>query len=338
MSEPMIPKQTVEMPYERSLGPVVGKFFSGLRDRELWANKTQSGRVQLPPFEHDPLTGDEATDEWVRLPGTGSVTAWAWVDEPLRNHPLQTPFAWCLIRLDGADTDLLHAVAVSTKEQMATGMRVRVCWRAERVGQLSDIESFVPFSTDAGTTTDADEGTYGHDDVSMMHAIVSLDYERFPTLAEREYAQAIKNRVLTGHRCPECHRVYTPPRGYCPICVVATDKNDEIALADRGVVVTYTVLNPDELHDQDEVPRAHVSVRLDDTSITLMGDLLDVAADDVRIGMRLQAVWRELPDDEALTSPGDGWGITGIAGWRPSGEPDVSPEEIQSLLADAGES
>ena len=77
--------------------------------------------------------------------GTGTVATWAWIDEPLRNHLLQEPFAWCLIRLDGADTDLLHAVRVPSKDQMrhrACGSQVR--WRDERIGSIKDIECFEP--------------------------------------------------------------------------------------------------------------------------------------------------------------------------------------------------
>jgi uncharacterized OB-fold protein len=144
VSETSIPTTTVEMPYVRTLGPVMSRFFTGLRDGEIWANKTRSGTVQCPPFEYDPSSGAEASDDWVQLAGTGAVTTWAWIEEPLRNHLLQEPFAFCMIRLDGADTDLLHAVRVGSKDQMSTGMRVSVRWRDDRVGSINDIECFEP--------------------------------------------------------------------------------------------------------------------------------------------------------------------------------------------------
>src|SRR5882672_9762564 len=131
MSDSTIPTMTVEMPYARTLGPVLGRFLTGLRDGEIWANKTKSGKVQCPPFEYDPDTGEDAADDWVQLAGTGVVSTWAWVDEPLRNHLLQRPFAWALIRLDGADTDLLHAVDPGSKDAMSSGMRVKARWRDE---------------------------------------------------------------------------------------------------------------------------------------------------------------------------------------------------------------
>lgn len=144
MSEYSGPTTTVEMPYVRTLGPVMSRFFTGLRDGEIWANKTEGGTVMCPPFEYDPSSGHDAVDEWVQLDGSGTVTTWAWIDEPLRDHLLQEPFAWALIRLDGADTDLVHAVRVADKGQMRSGMRVAARWRDERVGHMRDIECFEP--------------------------------------------------------------------------------------------------------------------------------------------------------------------------------------------------
>ena len=57
----------------------------------------------MPPTEYDPTTGDD-TGELVEVGPAGVVETWAWVARPLRKHPLSVPFAWALIRLDGADT------------------------------------------------------------------------------------------------------------------------------------------------------------------------------------------------------------------------------------------
>ena len=64
----------------------------------------------------------------------GVVTHWAWVAEPLRKHPLDRPFAWALVQLDGADTSLLHALDVAVADDVRTGMRVQIRWSDERRG------------------------------------------------------------------------------------------------------------------------------------------------------------------------------------------------------------
>jgi uncharacterized OB-fold protein len=55
---------------------------------------------------------------------------------------LDKPFAWALIKLDGADTSMLHAVDAGSEKSMKTGMRVRARWRSERDGRIQDIECF----------------------------------------------------------------------------------------------------------------------------------------------------------------------------------------------------
>jgi len=72
------------------------------------------------------------------------VDTWAWIGEPRRNNPLEHAFAWALIRLDGADTSLLHVVDAGDESRMRTGMRVRARWRDEPAGHVTDIEAFEP--------------------------------------------------------------------------------------------------------------------------------------------------------------------------------------------------
>lgn len=132
----------LEYGYRRSTGPVIGQFLTALRDGRIEGAKTASGRVVVPPTEYDPDTGD-AIVGLVPVGSAGVVTTWTWVGEPKPGQPLTTPFAWALIKLDGADTAMLHAVA-APEAQMKTGMRVKARFRAERVGLITDIEAFEP--------------------------------------------------------------------------------------------------------------------------------------------------------------------------------------------------
>jgi uncharacterized OB-fold protein len=134
---------TLELPYRRSVGPVVGAFLTGLRDQRVLGSRTATGRVIVPPLEYDPETGD-AVDELVEVGSAGVVTSWAWVDEPLRKHPLDRPFAWVMVQLDGAGTSLIHALDAGAPDALATGLRVRIRWADERRGHITDIACFEP--------------------------------------------------------------------------------------------------------------------------------------------------------------------------------------------------
>ena len=67
------------------------------------------------------------------------------------SQPFDRPFGWALVRLDGADTAMLHAVDAPGADAMSTGMRVKVRWREEREGSITDIECFEPVATGGGS-------------------------------------------------------------------------------------------------------------------------------------------------------------------------------------------
>ena len=133
----------LEFTYTRSTGPVVGRFLTGLRDRKILGQKGSDGKVIVPPTGYDPETS-ETLEEFVEVGQSGEVKTWAWVTEPREKHPLDRPFAWALVLLDGATTPMLHAVDAGEESRMATGMRVQVRWADETVGRIQDIACFEP--------------------------------------------------------------------------------------------------------------------------------------------------------------------------------------------------
>ena len=115
----------LEYTYKRSTGPVIGRFLAGLMDRRVEGVRTDNGRVLVPPREYDPATGRDV-GEWVAVASEGQVLACS-------------P-GWALVRLDGADTALLHRAA----DGLEVGGRARIRWADERVGHVNDIECFEP--------------------------------------------------------------------------------------------------------------------------------------------------------------------------------------------------
>jgi uncharacterized OB-fold protein len=83
-----------------------------------------------------------ALSELVEVGPAATVTSWTWVTEPTDKHPLDHPFAFALLRPDGADTAMVHAVDAGDPSAMATGMRVRPRWRGEPTGLVTDIEAW----------------------------------------------------------------------------------------------------------------------------------------------------------------------------------------------------
>lgn len=147
--EPLRAHHVSEYPYHRSVGAVLGGFFSALRDGRIEGVKADGGSVVVPPTEYDPETGDDVEADLVEVGPAGTVRTWSWTSSPRPDQPLDRPFAWVLVDLDGADTAMLHVLDAGTAENCSSGMRVSAKFRAasERVGSMHDIECFVPEET-----------------------------------------------------------------------------------------------------------------------------------------------------------------------------------------------
>ena len=129
--------------YKRSVGPVLGRFLGGLSQERVLGQVGRDGRVQVPPTGYDPLTS-EALTSWVEVACQGHLVSWSWVAEPLPTHPFQRPFGWALVRLDGADTALLHALDAPSPAGLYCGMRMRIRWAEVKTGTIRDIVCFEP--------------------------------------------------------------------------------------------------------------------------------------------------------------------------------------------------
>ena len=132
----------IEYPFRRTTGPVIGAFFTAVREGRLLGIKAADGSVICPPQEYDPVTAEPLT-ELVLVGDTGTVESWTWVTEARESQPFDRPFAWALVRLDGADTPMMHALDVASPDEVSVGMRVRVVWAEERTGAIGDFH-FAP--------------------------------------------------------------------------------------------------------------------------------------------------------------------------------------------------
>ena len=120
---------------------MVGRFYTELRDRKLVGVKGSDGKVYVPPMEYDPVTA-EALSEFVEVGQSGEVVSWAWVKEPRDSHLLDHPFAWAMIKLDGADVPMVHMVDAGSEDAMRTGMRVSARWADDTTGVMTDLACF----------------------------------------------------------------------------------------------------------------------------------------------------------------------------------------------------
>jgi uncharacterized OB-fold protein len=328
--------------YTRSLGPVLSEFMTALAAKRILGSRSADGRVHVPPAEYDPVTFAPPA-ELVPVGPAGVVLTWSWQPEPIDGQPLDRPFAWALIRLDGADTALLHAVDAGSADAMRTGMRVRPRWAAERAGHIRDIECFEPGPDgeqpgpgDAGAPAAATDPAAGDpaagdpvngdpaaaDPVTMIITPVRLRIQHSVSAEESRYLIGLSEGKIIGQRCPVCAKVYVPPRGACPTDGVPT--TTDVELPDVGTVTTFCVVNVPFQGQRVPSPYVAASVLLDGADIAFQHLILGCEPDEVRMGMRVRAVWK----------PRAEWGTTSenISHFEPTGEPDTPYESYAHHL------
>ena len=306
MDHPLRAPLEIEFDYTRSLGPVLSQFMTGLRDRRILGARGADGRVHAPPFEYDPVSA-EPPGELTEVGPEGTVVSWSWMPGPLEGQPLAGPFAWALIRLDGADTVMLHAVDAESAAVMRTGLRVRARWAASRVGSIRDIACFEPCDAPVAVAQQSDAS--GQVPVEMTVTPVRLHYEHTASPGESAYLRGLAGRRLLGQRCGVCGRVYVPPRGTCPVDGVPT--REEVELPETGTVTTFCVVNVGYPGQRVTPPYVAAAVLLDGADIAFQHLILGCEPGEVRMGLRVRAVW------------GDAGTISHFA---PSGEPDAAYE------------
>jgi uncharacterized protein len=315
VDQPLRAPLEIEFDYTRSLGPVLGQFMTALAGGRILGARGADGRVHAPPFEYDPVSA-QPPGELTEVGPEGTVVSWSWMPEPVEGQPLAGPFAWALIRLDGADTAMLHAVDAGSEmgpAAMRTGLRVRARWAERRVGSIRDIACFEPCD---GPAADAGGGGFVEAEaVTGTVTPVRLHYEHTASPGESAYLRGLAERRLLGQRCGVCGRVYVPPRGTCPADGVPT--REEVELPETGTVTTFCVVNVGYPGQRVTPPYVAAAVLLDGADIAFQHLVLGCEPGEVRMGLRVRAVW----DDSG-----------GISHFAPSGEPDAAYETYAGHL------
>jgi uncharacterized protein len=302
---------------------------TALTEKQILGIRCQDA-VLVPPMEWDPATGEELPHEFVEVGPAGTVESWTWVVTPSVQHPLAHPFAFALVRLDGATTPLLHAVDAGTPEAMSEGMRVAPKWRGSREGRIDDIICFV-----LGETAEIEgEDTGGAvEPVTRMDYLASITYRNpVPEAADRATEASREHRLL-GLRCPRCGRVYAGGRGYCPIDAIELGPDCEVDLPDKGTITNFAIVTPVQYPGQTETePFVRAFVLLDGTDVIIpYSAVIELPADQVRVGQRVDAVWAS-PAEEAEEGGGMGGTWGSLLGWIPNGEPDLDDPALVNRI------
>lgn len=126
------------------------------------------------------------------------------------------------------------------------------------------------------------------------------------------YLAGLKNGEIIGRRCNKCGRDMIPPRMFCELCFRPTD--EWVTAKDTGVVKTFAIshVNWDASRlKPGETPHMPAVIDIDGLTkgMGILHLLGEVDPKDVKIGMKVRAVWKDARDREGA--------ITDIKYFRP---------------------
>jgi hypothetical protein len=146
-AENMVQRGVIKLPYSWQAGETASYFFTQLRDeKKIWGKKCpKCKKVLTPPRKVCPYCTVQTAD-WVQLSGEGTVDTFTIVRRGNNIHPMKVPFAYAIIKLDGADTGFLHVLGEVDVNKIKEGMRVKAVFAENREALPTDIAYFKPVS------------------------------------------------------------------------------------------------------------------------------------------------------------------------------------------------
>ncbi|MFZ0665495.1 MAG: Zn-ribbon domain-containing OB-fold protein [Acidimicrobiales bacterium] len=166
----------------------------------------------------------------------------------------------------------------------------------------------------------SEEGARG--DVTMLETPIKIDFDFTAGQAQSRFLRGLENGKFFGQRCPVCSKVYVPPRGSCPTDGVFLA--EDVELGNAGTVTTYCVVNVPFQGQSIEIPYICAQILLDGANLSFMGLIQEIPADQVEMGLRVEAVWKDRSE----------WGPTmaSVRYFRPNGEPNADYESYKEYL------
>ncbi len=134
------------LPYQYFAGATGSKFIVALRDEKkiLGVRCGKCAKTFIPPRQTCERCFGDLTNAWVELEPTGEVTGFTTIRYAEPYQPKQPPYILALIKLDGADTPIVHILDCGNLSNAKIGMRVQAVFSNERKDNILEISHFEP--------------------------------------------------------------------------------------------------------------------------------------------------------------------------------------------------
>ena len=118
-----------------------------------------------------------------------------------------------------------------------------------------------------------------------------------PTATSAPFWEGLRAHEIHIQQCADCGHWVFYPRSNCSACL--SDRLECRVVSGAGAVYTFSIARvPTLVEFKAETPQLLVVVELDE-GIRVNSVLVDVAPEDIRVGMRVRPVFVDVPDSEA---------------------------------------
>jgi len=218
---------------------------------------------------------------------------------------------------NGVPAVLINADAGSS-DAISTGARVHAHWVDEPAGAITDIAYFA-LGEEAEPVS---ETTDDRDPIRVQVTPSSIEIQHTASLPESAFLRGLEEGKLLGARTGKDGKVYFPPKEADPATGLELD--NFLELPDKGTVTTFAIINIPFAGQRIKPPYVAAYVLLDGADIAFLHLIQEIDATEVRMGMRVEAVWK--PREEW------GLGIDNIEYFKPTGEPDADYDTYKHHL------
>ena len=102
---------------------------------------------------------------------------------------------------------------------------------------------------------------------------------------------------LYGKKCGKCGEVFFPPRDLCPKCRrQSIGKMEKVQLKGTGKVISHSTVHDGLPSFQMQIPYVMAIIEFDEGA-KITGQIVDCAPDEVKIGSKVEAVFRKLGEE-----------------------------------------
>lgn len=144
-SDPLVVEVQAHSNFLVTVGNTGQKFLTEIREnKQIMGIKCPScKKIYVPPRTHCP-TCFARMSEWVKLSGKGTLETFTIVRYKEEYMTKEPPYAYGVIKLDGADSGIVHFIGGVDLNKIKVGVKMEPVFKEERVGSILDIEYFKP--------------------------------------------------------------------------------------------------------------------------------------------------------------------------------------------------